>query len=48
MPTKTNFVKKIFCLLLVEGTFTSFFKNKKFKRSDKTVEIKVFHTIFAC
>ena len=39
--------KQIFCILLVEGTFTSFFKDKKSKRSHKTVEIKVFHTIFA-
>jgi hypothetical protein len=28
------------------GTFTSFFKDKKSKRSLKTVEIKVFLTIF--
>ncbi len=33
--------KKFFCLLLFEGTtFTSFFKNKKSKRSHKTVGIK--------
>jgi hypothetical protein len=31
--------KKIFCLLLFEGTFTSFFKDKKSKKSHKTVEI---------
>jgi hypothetical protein len=37
---KTN--KKKFCLLLFEDTFTSFFKDKKFKRSHKTVRIKVF------
>jgi hypothetical protein len=42
---KTNFSKKHFCLLLFEGTFTSFFKDKKFKRSHKTVRIKVFLTI---
>jgi hypothetical protein len=30
-----------------EGTFTSFFKDKKSKRSHKTVEIKVFLIIFA-
>jgi hypothetical protein len=38
---------KLFCLLLFEGTFTSFFKNKKSKRSHKTEGIKVFLTIFA-
>jgi hypothetical protein len=32
--------KKFFCILLFEGT--SFFKDKKSKRSHKTVEIKVF------
>ncbi len=37
--------KKNFCLLLFEGTFTSFFNNKKSKRSHKTVGIKVFLTI---
>ena len=35
-------LKKFFCLLLFEGTFTSFFKDKKSKRSHKTVGIKVF------
>jgi hypothetical protein len=30
-----------------EGTLTSFFKDTKSKRSHKTVEIKVFLTIFA-
>ncbi len=39
--------KKIFGLLIFEGTFTSFFKNKKPKRSHETVGIKVFLTIFA-
>jgi hypothetical protein len=39
--------KKFSCLLLLEGAFTSFFKDKKSKRSRKTVEIKVFLTIFA-
>jgi hypothetical protein len=40
--------KKKFGILLFEGTFTSFFKDKKPKRSHKTVEIKVFfQTIFA-
>jgi hypothetical protein len=32
---------------LKKGTFTSFFKGKKSKRSHKTVEIKVFLTTFA-
>ncbi len=40
-------LKKFVCILLFEGTFTSFFKNKKSKTSRKTVEIKVFFTIFA-
>ncbi len=49
---KTIFFIKFFCLLLFEGTFTSFFKDKKSKRSHKTVGIKtvgvkVFLTIFA-
>jgi hypothetical protein len=39
---KRIFFKKFFCLVLFEGTFTSFFKDKKSKRSHKTVEIKVF------
>jgi hypothetical protein len=45
---KKLILKKFFCVLLFEGTFTSFFKNKKSKskRSHKTVEIKVFLTIF--
>jgi hypothetical protein len=34
--------QKFFCLLLFEGTFTSFFKDKKSKRSHKIVGIKVF------
>jgi hypothetical protein len=42
-----NLKKKIFCLLLFEGTFTSFFKDKNFKRSHKTVGIKVLLTIIA-
>jgi hypothetical protein len=42
-----NFLIKFFCLLLFEGTFTSFFKDKKSKISHKTVGIKVFLTIFA-
>jgi len=40
-------LKKFFCILLFEGTFTSFFKDKKSIRSHKTVEIKVLFTIFA-
>ena len=35
---KTNFLRKFFCLLLFEGTFTPFFKDKKAKES----EIKFF------
>jgi hypothetical protein len=38
---------KFFCLLLFEGTFPSFFKDKKSSRSHKTVGIKVLLTIFA-
>ncbi len=44
---KQIFKNKFFCLLLYEGTFTSFFKDKKSKRSHETVRIKVFLTIFA-
>jgi hypothetical protein len=44
---KLGIFSKLFCLLLFEGTFTSFFKYKKSKRSHKTVGIKVFLTIFA-
>ncbi len=40
------FVLKVFCLLLFEGTFTSVFKYKKSKRSQKIVEIKFF--LFFC
>ncbi len=39
--------KKFFCILLFEGTFTSFFKEIKSQRSHKTLEIKVFLNIFA-
>ncbi len=45
--TKLIFVKIIFCFLVFESTFTSFFKDKKSKRSHKTVGVKVFLTIFA-
>ncbi len=41
---KTNLKRKFFCLLLFEGTFTSFFKDKKSKRSHKTVGMKVLLT----
>ncbi len=44
---KTNFLNKVFLFIIFEGTFTSFFKDKKSKRSHKTVGIKVFPTIFA-
>jgi hypothetical protein len=44
---KLNLKKKFFCISLFESTFTSFFKGKKSKRGHKTVEIKVFLTIFA-
>jgi hypothetical protein len=39
---KKLILKKIFCLLLFEGAFTSFFKDKKSKRSHKRVGTKVF------
>jgi hypothetical protein len=42
---KTN-LKKVFLLLLFEGTFTTFSKISK-KRSHKTAGMKVFLTIFA-
>jgi hypothetical protein len=41
MPTKKK-IYKCFCLLLFEGTFTSFFTDKKSQQRHKTVEIKVF------
>jgi hypothetical protein len=44
---KKTYLKKVFCLLLFEGTFTSFLKDKKSKRSHKTAGIKVFLTVFA-
>jgi hypothetical protein len=40
-------LKKKFYLLLFEGIFGSFFKDKKSKRSHKMVGIKVFLTILA-
>jgi hypothetical protein len=33
--TKTNFLKKLFCLLLFEGTFTSLFENKKIQKKSQ-------------
>jgi hypothetical protein len=45
---KKNFYKKFFCLILFEDRFTSFFKDKKSKRSHKkTVGIKILLAIFA-
>jgi hypothetical protein len=46
MQTKNKFKKKFFCLLLFEGTLTSFFKDKNSKRSHKAVGIKVFSYYF--
>jgi hypothetical protein len=46
MPTKKIIKKKVFLLIILEGTFTSIFKDKKSKRSHKAVGIKVFFTIF--
>ncbi len=43
---KNEFFGKFFCLLFFEGTYTSFFKDKKSKKS-QTVGIKVFLTVFA-
>ncbi len=39
--------KKFFCLLLFEGTFTSFFKDKKSLKNSQAVGVKIFLTIFA-
>jgi hypothetical protein len=44
---KLIFFIQFFCLLLFEVTFTLFFKDKKSKRSHKTVGVKDFLTIFA-
>ncbi len=38
---------KFFSLLLFENTITSFLKDKKSKRSHKTVVVKIFLTIYA-
>jgi hypothetical protein len=40
-------LKKFFCILLFEGKFTSFLKDKKVKRKSQYSRIKVFLTIFA-
>jgi hypothetical protein len=39
---KLIFKKRFLCLLIFESTFTSFFKDKKSKRSHITVEITIF------
>ncbi len=44
---KLIFLKKFPCILLFEDTFPSFIKDKKSKRSHKTIEIKIFQPIFA-
>jgi hypothetical protein len=41
------FCTNVFLLIIFEGTFTPFFKDKKSKRSNKTVGIKVLFAIFA-
>ncbi len=43
---KKQVLLKFFCILLFEGTFTSFLKDKKSKKRHKTVEIKVFSYYF--
>ncbi len=45
VANKKLILKKFSCILLFEGSFTSFFKDKKSERSHKTVEIKIFLTI---
>jgi hypothetical protein len=45
LQTAIIFFSLGFLLLLFESTFTSFFKDKKAKRSHKTVGMKVFLTI---
>ncbi len=44
--TKKLFKKKFCCILLFESTVTSLCKDKKSKTSHRTVEIKIFLTIF--
>ncbi len=39
--------KEVFLRITFRRYFTSFFKDKKTKRSNKTVEIKIFLNIFA-
>ncbi len=39
---KTNFLTQFFCLLFFEGTFTSFFKDKKSKKSHKIINSRFF------
>jgi hypothetical protein len=46
-PTDKTIFCKVFCLLDFEGTFTSFFKDKKSKINHKTVGVKVSLTILA-
>ncbi len=46
-PIKTYLKKSFSAYYYFAVTFTSFFKDKRSKRSHKTVEIKVFLTIFA-
>jgi hypothetical protein len=45
---KKFFVKNFFCLLVFEGAFTSFLKDKKSKEVAKQYEPMFFLTIFAC
>jgi hypothetical protein len=42
MTFKTSTKNYFFCLLIFEGTFTSFFKDKKSYRSHRTVGIVVY------
>ncbi len=42
-----QWLTRCFLVLLFEGTFTSVFTDKKSKRSQKIVEIRVFLTLFA-
>jgi hypothetical protein len=44
---KKQFFFKFFCLLLFEGTFTSFFKEKKVKKKSQSIRNQGFFTIFA-
>jgi hypothetical protein len=40
---KTNFFQKFFCIVLFEGTFTSFFKDKKSKEVKKLYKSRFFY-----